>query len=146
MRTIELKVPCVSGFEKVAMNLAGDCAAMMGMSSERVADVKTAVSEACINAMEHGNLHDVTTKIYVVMTVDEDRLAIDVADEGRSGVAPVEVVAPDIEAQIDGLEAPGGMGLFVIKALVDEAEFVPPDLGFGNQFRMVIHVNPKDAE
>lgn len=97
-----------------------------------------------INAMEHGNLHDVTTKIYVVMTLDEDRLAIDVADEGRSGVAPVDVDEPDVGAQIDGLEAPGGMGLFVIKALVDEAEFVPPDLGFGNQFRMVIHVSPKD--
>lgn len=143
VRTIELKVPCERGFEKVAMNLAGDCAAMMGMSDERVADVRTAVAEACINAMEHGNLHDVTTKIYVVMTIGEDRLAIDVADEGRSGVAPVDVDAPDLGAQIDGREEPGGMGLFVIKALVDEAEFVPPDLGFGNQFRMVIHVDPK---
>lgn len=36
------------------------------------------------------------------------------------------------------------MGLFVIKALVDEAEFVAPELGYGNQFRMVIHVTPQD--
>lgn len=144
VRTIELKIPSESGFEKVAMNLAGDCAAMMGMTGERIADVKTAVSEACINAMEHGNLHDVSTKIYVTMTIDQDRLAIDVADEGRSGVATIDVDAPDVGAQIDGLEAPGGMGLFVIKALVDEADFVPPELGRGNQFRMVIHVNPKD--
>ena len=76
---------------------------------------------------------------------DDDRLAIDGADEGRSGAGPSDVVAPDVGAQIDGLEDAGGMGLFVIKALVDEAEFAAPDLGFGNQFRMVIHVNRKES-
>lgn len=146
MRTIELKIPSESGFEKVAMNLAGDCAQMMGMAPGRVDDVKTAVSEACINAMEHGNDHDVTTKVYVAMTIEGDRLAIDVVDEGRSGPPPTDVSAPDMEAQIDGALPPGGMGLFVIKALVDEADFVPPDLGHGTQFRMVIHVEPKEQD
>ena len=130
----------------LAMNLAGDCARMMGMAPDRVEDVKTAVSEACINAIEHGNANDVTTKVYVGMTIEEDRLAIDVVDEGRSGPPPDAVSAPDLEAQIDGFAPPGGMGLFVIKALVDEAEFVPPDLGVGTQFRMVIHVQPKEEE
>ncbi|GEM_PF-2488473 len=38
------------------------------------------------------------------------------------------------------------MGLFVIKALVDEADFVEPELGHGTQFRMVIHVQPKEHD
>jgi serine/threonine-protein kinase RsbW len=146
VRTIELKIPSESGFEKVAMNLAGDCARMMGMSPERVDDVKTAVSEACMNAIEHGNANDTTTKVWVGMTIDDDKLAIDVVDEGRSGPPPGDVTEPDIEAQIDGSAPAGGMGLFVIKALVDEADFVPPDLGRGTQFRMVIHVQPKGEE
>ncbi len=146
MQTIELKIPCESGFEKVAMNTAGDCARMMGMADDRVEDVKTAVSEACINAMEHGNVYDVTTKVYVAMTIVEDALQIDVVDEGRSGPPPSEVSAPDLEAQIDGLAPPGGMGLFVIKALVDEADFIEPELGVGTQFRMVIHVQPKEQD
>jgi serine/threonine-protein kinase RsbW len=146
MQQIELKIPCESGFEKVAMNTAADCARMMGMADERVEDVRTAVSEACINAMEHGNVYDVTTKVYVAMTIEADRLAIDVVDEGRSGPPPTEVTVPDLEAQVDGLVPPGGMGLFVIKALVDEAEFVEPDLGHGTQFRMVIHVQPKEQD
>lgn len=144
MQTIELKIPCESGFEKVAMNTAGDCARMMGMDEERVEDVKTAVSEACINAMEHGNVFDVTTKVYVAMTIVEDALQIDVVDEGRSGPPPSTVSEPDLEAQLDGLAPPGGMGLFVIKALVDEADFIEPELGVGTQFRMVIHVTPKE--
>jgi serine/threonine-protein kinase RsbW len=140
VRTIELKIPSETGFEKVAMNTAGDCARMLGMAEDRVEDVKTAVAEACINAMEHGNACDVNTKVYVAMTLSQDRLEIDVVDEGRSGPPPDDVAAPDVGAQIDGLAPPGGMGLFVIKALVDEADFVEPDMGVGTQFRMVIHV------
>ncbi len=146
MQTIELKIPCETGFEKVAMNTAAYCARMIGMTDERVDDVKTAVSEACINAMEHGNENDISTKVYVLMTLQPDRLAIDVVDEGRSGPPPAEVTVPDLEAQIEGLTPPGGMGLYVIKALVDEAEFVEPEAGQGTQFRMVIHVQPKEHD
>lgn len=144
-RTIELKIPSEHGYEKMAMQLAAELAAMMGFDASRVDDLRTAVAEACINAMEHGNTFDGDTKVYVVMTAHDDRLAIDVLDEGRSGPPPTEVSAPDLEAQFEGLMAPGGMGLFVIKALVDEAEFVEPDLGVGTQFRMVIHLQTEAA-
>jgi serine/threonine-protein kinase RsbW len=138
-RSVELKIPSEQGYEKMAMNVAAELAEMVNFPQSRVDDLRTAVSEACINAMEHGNMNDTSTKVYVVMTLDEDRLAIDVVDEGRSGPPPTEVTAPDIEAQMAGLAKPGGMGLFVIKALVDEADFVEPDLGTGSQFRMVVH-------
>jgi serine/threonine-protein kinase RsbW len=139
-RSVELKIPAENGYEKIAMRMAAELATKMGFSGERTQDLETAVAEACINAMEHGNQFDVATKIYVVMTVHEDRLAIDVVDEGRSGRPTGAIKAPDMEAQMEGLLPPGGMGLFVIKALVDEAEFVEPDLGTGTQFRMVIHL------
>jgi serine/threonine-protein kinase RsbW len=144
-RSVELKIPSEQGYEKMAMNVAADLATMMQFPRERIDDLRTAVSEACINAMEHGNVNDTSTKVYVVMTADHDRLAIDVVDEGRSGPPPTEVTAPDLGAQFAGLAEPGGMGLFVIKSLVDEAEFVEPDLGTGTQFRMVIHLQPRDS-
>jgi serine/threonine-protein kinase RsbW len=143
-RSIELKIPSEHGYEKMAMNVAAELAGMMRFPPDRIEDLRTAVSEACINAMEHGNVDDVSTKVYVVMTAHDDRLAIDVVDEGRSGPPPTEVKEPDIEAQLAGLAEPGGMGLFVIKALVDEADFVEPELGTGNQFRMVIHLQPEE--
>jgi serine/threonine-protein kinase RsbW len=139
-RNVELKIPCETGYEKIAMRMAAELAGKMGFSRERIQDLETAVAEACINAMEHGNQYDTSTKVFVSMTVHDDKLAIDVVDEGRSGPPPTSVEAPDIEAQFEGLAMPGGMGLFVIKALVDEADFIPPDMGTGNQFRMVIHL------
>ena len=140
VRTIELKIPSEHGYEKMAMEVAAELAEMMGFTRERTEDVRTAVSEACINAMEHGNDLDGDTKVFVVMTAGGERLAIDVIDQGHSDPPPNEIAAPDLEAQFEGRLPPGGMGLFVIRSLVDEAEFVEPDLGVGNQFRMVIHI------
>lgn len=145
VRSIELKIPCESGYEKIAMHCAGDLARQMGFTPERAQDLEIAVAEACINAMEHGNHNDISTKIYVSMTVHDDHLSVDVADEGRSGTpSAADFALPDIAAQIDGTLPPGGMGLFVIKSLVDEVEFVPPELGVGTQFRMVIHLQQKE--
>ena len=74
-KTVELKIPSEQGYEKMAMHLAADLATMMKFPDSRIEDLRTAVSEACINAIEHGNVNDVSTKVYIVMTVDEDRLA-----------------------------------------------------------------------
>ena len=51
----ELRLPTRLGFEKVAMNTAASAAQLMGFSEESVDDLKTAVAEACINSIEHGN-------------------------------------------------------------------------------------------
>lgn len=145
-KTIELKIPCEPGYEKIAMHCAGDLARRMGFTEERAQDLEIAVAEACINAMEHGNHFDGTTTVFIAMTVHPDRLAIDVTDEGRDGTPDkTDFALPDIGAQIDGDQPVGGLGLFVIKALVDEAEFIPPNLGKGTQFRMVIHLEKKEA-
>ena len=76
----------------------------------------------------------------VILTIEDEKLAIDVRDEGLGGPPPKEFEEPDIEKQVAGLQSPGGLGLFVIQHLVDEAEFVEPEPGAGNQFRMVIYL------
>ena len=53
--SVHVQLPSELGFEKVAMNTAASMAELMGFSKERIDDLKTAVAEACINAMEHGN-------------------------------------------------------------------------------------------
>jgi serine/threonine-protein kinase RsbW len=51
---IELHIPSVIGFEKVAMECAASVAKKMGFTEDRIEDLKTAVAEACLNAIEHG--------------------------------------------------------------------------------------------
>ena len=50
--TVEVRLPSRLGFEKVAMSTAASVAKLMGFREERIDDLKTAIAEACINAIE----------------------------------------------------------------------------------------------
>jgi len=139
-RVIELKIPSEFGYEKIAMKLASAVAARMGFAPDRVQDLKTAVAEACLNAIEHGNQLDASTKVLVLLSVGADRLAIDVKDEGHGSPPTGAFPQPDIRRKVSGQESLRNMGIYIIQNLVDEAGFVEPELGSGNQFRMVIHL------
>ncbi len=135
--TIELRLPSRLGYEKVAMNTAASVARLMGFADDRVEDLKTAVAEACINAMEHGNKLDQGLSVGVILSMDADSLEVKVTDTGdgpHGTTAP-----PDIDKKMHGEEDARGMGMFLIQALVDEAEWVssPPA---GSYARMVIHL------
>lgn len=136
---IELHIPSVMGFEKVAMECAATTAKNMGFTEDRVEDLKTAVAEACLNAIEHGNQLDRSTRVGITLTVEESKLQVSVKDEGK-GVA--DIPTPSIENKIAGKEKPRGWGIFLIKQLVNEVAFEPNPEG-GNVVRMIIYLDKK---
>jgi serine/threonine-protein kinase RsbW len=129
--SIELRLPSKLGYEKVAMNTAASVAKLMGFADERV--------EACINAMEHGNKLDESLSVGVVLSMDDNTLEVKVTDTGDGPVGVTE--SPNIDKKMLEEEDSRGMGMFLIQALVDEAEWVssPPS---GSYARMVIHLSP----
>lgn len=136
----ELRLPTKLGFEKVAMNTAASVAEIMGFSSDRVEDLKTAVSEACINAIEHGNQLNDQLGVVVTMSMSDESLEVKIRDHGP-GVQE-EMHVPDIDRKMLGEEDPRGMGMFLIQALVDEVEYVSGQPGGGSYARLVIHLHP----
>ncbi|MDP9039489.1 MAG: ATP-binding protein [Acidobacteriota bacterium] len=136
--TVELQISSRLGCEKVAMNTAASLARQMGFSDERIEDLKTAVAEACINAMEHGNKLDERLPVGVMLSMNSDALEVKVTDEGRGpqGHAP----APDIDRKMHEEEGARGMGMFLIESLVDEVEWVRCTRS-GSYARMVIRLN-----
>lgn len=137
----ELRLPTRLGFEKVAMSTAASVAELMGFSADRVEDLKTAVSEACINAIEHGNKLNELLGVVVTLSMGEESLEVRIRDEGP-GVQN-ELHIPDMDRKMLGEEDPRGMGMFLIQALVDEVEYVsePAAAGGGSYARLVIHLN-----
>jgi serine/threonine-protein kinase RsbW len=137
--SIELRLPSRLGFEKVAMNTAASVARLMGFADERIEDLKTAIAEACINAMEHGNKLDETLSVGVILSMKPDSLEVKVLDTGTGPLA--HAAAPDIDKKMHEEEEPRGMGMFLIESLVDEVEWVssPP---VGSYARMVIRLHP----
>jgi serine/threonine-protein kinase RsbW len=136
--SVEVRIPSELGFEKVAMSTASSMAALMGFSRERIEDLKTAVAEACINAIEHGNRLDDSLNVSVILLNCDDELEVKVIDDGV-GMGQ-EPVCPDIDRKMMGEEDPRGMGMFLIQALVDEAEWYqgPPGKSF---VRLVIRLD-----
>jgi serine/threonine-protein kinase RsbW len=133
-KNIELHIPSVPGFEKVAMETAASVAEKMGFSVDRVKDLKTAVSEACLNAIEHGNKMDTSTKVGITLTIEKSKLQVAVKDEGK-GIGHIK--APDIDEKIEGKDETRGWGMFLIKSLMNEVEVESKPEG-GNEVRMVI--------
>ena len=135
-KTFELHVPSVLGCEKVAMDFAASVAKAMAFPADRVEDLKTAVAEACTNAIEHGNKMDASTKVGVTLTVVDGRLQVDVEDEGH-GVGTVPT--PDIEGKMEGEGNRRGWGIFLINSLMDEVTFESTPEG-KNVVKMIIHL------
>jgi serine/threonine-protein kinase RsbW len=137
-RSVEVRLPSELGFEKVAMSTAASMAALMGFSPERIEDLKTAVAEACINAIEHGNQLNDSLSVAVVLSTTADELEVKVIDDG-SGIN-ASPAKPDIDRKVHGEEDARGMGMFLIQALVDEAEWHkgPPGKSF---VRLVIRLD-----
>jgi serine/threonine-protein kinase RsbW len=137
--TTELRVPSRLGFEKVAMSTAATVAEMMGFSEDRVEDLKTAVAEACINAIEHGNRLDASQTVLVILSIAENTLEVKIVDRGfGTGKKPIQT--PNIDRKMHGEEELRGMGMFLIKSLVDEAEWVSDKRG-GSYARLAIHLD-----
>jgi serine/threonine-protein kinase RsbW len=140
--TTELRLPSRLGFEKVAMNTAASVAQLMGFSEDRIEDLKTAVAEACINAVEHGNKLDESLTILVILAMAENTLEVKVVDKGAGFSGAVK--PPDIDKKLHGEEDPRGMGMFLIQSLVDEAEWVSrPGRSYA---RLAIHLDPEKAQ
>jgi serine/threonine-protein kinase RsbW len=137
-KAIELAIPSVLGYEKVAMDAAAAVAKIMGFHLSRIEDLRTAVSEACVNAIEHGNRLQQDTTVLVTLKIDKKALEVKIKDSGKGLGKRIKI--PRIEKQIAGNQDARGWGIFLIKNLVDEVEFqnLPNE---GSVTRMVIHVN-----
>ena len=136
-RSIEVSLPSKIGYERIAMQCSASFAKIVGFEPERIEDLKTVVSEACLNAMEHGNKEDPNARVTVKMNFKDNSIIVFVKDEG-TGVQKFPG-DPDIRKKIEKLEAPRGLGIFLIKELADQVEFNQMTKD-GHVVRMVIRM------
>ena len=134
---MELSFPSELGYEKVAREAVAAFARRLGCDRERVEDLKTALGEACINAIEHGNGKAPGLRVDVSCVGADDRLEIEVHDRGLKRYESSGAV-PSIDLKLRGLAPLRGMGLMMIAQLVDEAGFTESADG-GNHFRLVVY-------
>ena len=134
----ELHIPNKFGSEKIVMEQVATLAKEIGFTDDRIEDLKTAVSEACLNAIEHGNKLNKTTRVGISLSLNGTKMKVSVEDKG-SGIRK-KVNEPNIDNKMNGTETPRGWGVFLIKRLVDDAKFESKEDG-GNVTTMIIHLD-----
>jgi serine/threonine-protein kinase RsbW len=136
---VEVRVPSRLGYEKVAMSTAAAAAKLVGLAPDRIEDLKTAVAEACINAIEHGNRFNENLSVVVILSAQPGSLEVKVLDDGKGHITQPN--KPDIDRKMHGEEPPRGLGMFLIQSLVDEAEWVPATADASSYVRLVIRLD-----
>lgn len=120
-RTVEISLPNRVGYERIAMACSASFARMVGFVPERIEDLKSAVAEACINAMQHGNKWRPEARVVVNMNFRDDTFIVSVMDQG--GGMPEVPEFPGIVRIIEEDESTRGLGVFMIRRLVDRVKF-----------------------
>jgi anti-sigma regulatory factor (Ser/Thr protein kinase) len=118
-------LPSEPGNERLALTRVAGTVKDLGLSEARLEKLKTAVAEATMNAIEHGNGNHAEIPVEVEVSQDGDEIIVAISDQGGDGTAgdapagstPAE--EPDLLKKLDGAQSPRGWGLFLIRNMVD---------------------------
>ena len=137
---VHLRFPAKAEYLLLARLALSGLVRELPVDDELVADLKLALTEACGNAVRHGYA-DGNGDVDVVFDVRDDRIAMTVEDHGDGIRAPD---APEIRPLITSDPVEGGMGMSIIRAIVDELEVDTGEDGRGTVVRMVKYLTPPE--
>ncbi len=121
MQRVEVSIPSSLIFERVVRASTAEIGAAVGLSTDRIEDLKLAVSEAVTNAIEHGNRKEITKLVAVVFSLEPDKLEVKIADQGP-GVETIDFSQKIVKEENLDRDYLRGFGMYLISALVDDCE------------------------
>jgi serine/threonine-protein kinase RsbW len=140
-KTMEVHLPSELGWERAALDFTARVARRMGFPDDRVNDLTSALAEAIVNAIEHGNAFAADKRVRIIVNPASDRLNVTVRDHSLRPF-PSNVATwpkPDVDEVLAGRAPPRGWGIFLMRALVDAVEFRSTARGNGVGLTMFLH-------
>jgi serine/threonine-protein kinase RsbW len=126
---VRLTFPAKADYLLLARLALSGLARTVAIDPELLADLKLAVTEACGNAVRHAYV-DTEGPVSLALVARNDRLEMIVEDRGV-GLDAGELDDRPLEGRVDG-----GMGMAIIRELVDELEIRGADEGRGTVVHM----------
>ena len=122
LREVELALPMVPGMEIEASSAATAIADSIRMNPDRIDEVRLALVEACINALEYSHADEVYLTFQVLGKTEPEKLRVIVHDDGV-GFSPDDLEEPRLGDKIGSKDKrKRGWGLKIIHGLMDEVE------------------------
>jgi serine phosphatase RsbU (regulator of sigma subunit)/CHASE1-domain containing sensor protein/anti-sigma regulatory factor (Ser/Thr protein kinase) len=116
----DFALPSERGNERRAMEEVAKAVSGLGLPEKSLERLKTAVAEATMNAMEHGNRYNPDVPVKIEVWLLEERLLVRIIDRGSAPLPSSMKEVPDLETKLEGMQTPRGWGLFLIQRMVDE--------------------------
>jgi anti-sigma regulatory factor (Ser/Thr protein kinase) len=110
--------PSERGSERQAMEKVAEALRAVDLPPARLERLKTAVTEATMNAMEHGNKFQRELPVHFTVRASTSALSVFITDHGGQPMPKAQT--PDLDAKLAGTQTPRGWGLFLIEKMVDE--------------------------
>jgi anti-sigma regulatory factor (Ser/Thr protein kinase) len=138
-------VPSEPGNERLALAKVAEAVAGRGLTAARLERLKTAVAEAAMNAIEHGNHNQAEIPVEVEVLQSATDIVITISDSGgglADGIGAPET--PDLVSKLAGQQSARGWGLFLIRNMVDAMD-VTND-GARHTVRLTMRTSAREAE
>jgi serine/threonine-protein kinase RsbW len=129
---VSLRFPAKPDYLLLARLALSGIARQLPVGDDQLADLKLALTEACGNAVRHA-YGDTAGDVSVLFEIADERLLMTVEDRGEGIRAPDSLA--DDEPPARPLES--GMGMPIIRAIVDELVVESGPEGRGTRVRMV---------
>lgn len=118
---VELRIPSKAEWVAVARLAVAAVANRLNFSIEDIEDVKLAVAEACTNCIQHASGSE---QIEITCETEAEALTVRVRDFGQG------TRADQIQSRRVDEPRVGGLGVFLIRSLMDSVEYdVNPENG-----------------
>ena len=129
-RIVRLTIPAKPEYITLSRLALAGLSRVRDFSDETLADLKLALTEACSNSVRHA-YGDGEGHVDISFELREDRLIVEVADDGTGFEAADEVTGED------EMLTEGGLGIAIIRSIADEVEIGGRANGKGSRLRFV---------
>ena len=115
-------------------SVIADVISKTNLSKEDSGSIIIAVDEACSNIIRHSYKNDYDRKIDLTVKLKTNSLTISIVDDG------IKFDINSIEPRDTNHLKPGGLGIYIIKQIMDTVEYSRTSKGF-NKIKMVKKLN-----
>ena len=120
MNQVKIQIPSLIENIRVIESFIDNSKEEFEFEDDIYGNIMVAVTESVNNAIRHGNKFDKDKNVYLTLMVEQNQLLFEVEDEGP-GFDYQNL--PDPTAP-ENLENPGGRGIFLMRNLCDEVNFL----------------------
>lgn len=117
----QLKIPSKTDNLELIRMFVSTIASKVGFNEDDVNKIELAVDEGCANVVKHAYKKDAQNPIDLIIEIDYKKITIIISDQGK-GFDIHKITKKNVKEYLAEMRV-GGLGIYLMKALMDEVEF-----------------------